>query len=419
MGLLSKMKATANEYPRTFWTLIGALFVDRLGGALIFPFLSLYITAKFNVGMTQVGTLFIIFAATNMVGSTIGGALADKFGRKALVILGLIFSSLTMLLLGLVNTYSAFMLIALIVGVFSDLGGPAAQAMVADLLPEKKRLEGFGILRVVANLAVVIGPAIGGLLAARSYMSLFIIDAISSTITAVITLAVLPETKPEPKANAEVQSLLQTITGYLDVVKDKIYMAFLIVSTLEILVYVQMNTTLSVYLRDMHGITPQQFGYIISLNAAMVVLFQFSITRVISKYAPMLVMAAGTAFYLVGFTMYGFTNTYLYFLLAMVIITIGEMLVSPTSQALVARMAPELMRARYMAAYGYCWTIPVMIGPLGAGLIMDNLNPAMVWYLGGIICGVSVLGFLMLHRAAAGRIAPASMPADETGLVSS
>jgi len=79
-----------NEYPRQFWTLVLGTFIDRLGGALMFPFFTLYITRKFNVGMTDVGVLFGLFSVASIVGSTFGGALADRLGRKGMLIFGLI-----------------------------------------------------------------------------------------------------------------------------------------------------------------------------------------------------------------------------------------------------------------------------------------------------------------------------------------
>jgi MFS family permease len=115
-------------------------------------------------------------------------------------------------------------------------------------------------------------------------------------------------------------------------------------------------------------------------------------------------MTFGTLFYLVGFTMYGFTTTYPLFLLAMVIITIGEMIVSPTSTALVARLAPMDMRGRYMAVSGFSWIIPSAIGPLLAGFIMDNYDPRWLWYLCGILAAISTFGFLILSRSASDRL---------------
>lgn len=142
----------------------------------------------------------------------------------------------------------------------------------------------------------------------------------------------------------------------------------------------------------------QTFGYILSLNAAMVVLFQFPITRWISKYRPVIVMAVGTLLYAVGFGMYGLVSTYVLFLVAMVIITVGEMLVSPVGQAIVARLAPEDMRGRYMAVFGFSWVIPSAVGPLLAGLVMDNADQRWVWYGAGVIGLIAAGAFVLLER---------------------
>ncbi len=302
-----------------------------------------------------------------------------------MLLFGLVMSALSSLLMGVVNELSLFYLLALIVGILADMGGPAQSALVADLLPEEKRAGGFGIMRVVANLAVTIGPIIGGFLAARSYLSLFITDAVSSVITAIILFFTLKETIKPKEAGEPEQTITETFRGYIDVMRDAVLVWFLFASILMVFVYMQMNTTMAVYLRDSHGISEQGYGYILSLNAAMVVLLQFPITRWVNKFRPLVVMAVGTVLYAVGFALFGFVSAFVLFLAAMVIITIGEMFVSPVSQSIVARLAPEDMRGRYMAVYGFSWLIPIAIGPLLAGMVMDNFNPDWVWYLAGII----------------------------------
>ncbi len=395
--MISRFQTLYHEFPRVFWTLIVAMFIDGLGGALIFPFLSLYVTQKFNVGMVEVGYLFAIFSAASLVGSTIGGAISDRFGRKTMIIVGLVFSALTSLMLGFVSQLRVFYILAGVVGLMSNAAGPAHQAVVADVLPEEKRSQGFGLMRVVGNLAVVIGPMIGGLLIGISYLLLFIIDAVASTITAGFIFFFLPETRPAKPEGEQEASLGQTVAGYKGVLTDWVFMLFVLVSVLMITVYMQMNSTLPVFLRDVHGIQPRGFGYLLSLNALLVVALQFWVTRRTAKVPPLGLMVGGALLYAVGFTMFGFISTGILFAVAMVIITFGEMLASPTSQALVAHFAPVDMRGRYMAVYGVVWIIPSMVGPLAAGYIMDNYNPNWVWYLGGMILVAAALGYGYLH----------------------
>ncbi|MEJ2605642.1 MAG: MFS transporter, partial [Anaerolineales bacterium] len=330
--------------------------------------------------------------------STFGGALADRMGRKAILLFSLVFSALSTLWMGSINNLDLFFPGAVIIGLLSDVGGPARQAMVADLLPEEQRADGFGILRVTLNLAVTIGPAIGGLLAAQSYMLLFISDAVTSIITAVIIFLILPETRPVGPAGETKESMLVTFAGYGKVIRDRFFMVFIGASILMVIVYSQMNSTLGVYLRDIHSVPEQGFGYILSLNAAMVVIFQFAITRRITKYPPMIILAVGSVLYSIGFAMYGWVSNYSLFLLAMVIITVGEMLQVPVSQALVARIAPEDMRGRYMAVFGLSWAIPFAIGPLLAGLIMDYGDPHWVWFGAGIVGMLATTIFVLLQR---------------------
>jgi len=109
--------------------------------------------------------------------------------------------------------------------------------------------------------------------------------------------------------------------------------------------------------------------------------------------------------YALGFAMYGFVSAFWLFIVAMVIITIAEMLVSPTGQAIVAKLSPEDMRGRYMAVFGFAWTLPVAIGPLAAGLIMDNYNPNWIWYGSGIILLLSASVFAILQIKASSRFA--------------
>lgn len=395
---LEKISKIYHEYPRTFWTVVAITFIDRLGGALIFPFFALYLTSKFGVGMTDVGILFAAFALSGFAGSAIGGALTDRFGRKFIIIFGLIASSFSMVAMGLVNSYQYFFVLAFFVGILGDVAGPAHQAMVADILPKEKRADGYGILRIAFNLSVVIGPAIGGLLAARSYLLLFLSDAAISLLTVFLIALFLPETKPEAHPDAPEESVGSTFVGYGKVFRDGAFMLYLGAVMLGVFTYMNMNTSLGVYLRNEHGVIEAGYGYLLSLNAAMVVLMQFPITRRIEKYPPMLMMAFGTFFYVIGFSMYGYVSTYAWFVTAMVIITIGEMVVSPVSQALVAGFAPEDMRGRYMAVSGFSWGIPFAIGPYLAGLIIDGPKPHLLWYAAGFVGILSTIGFLALHR---------------------
>ena len=89
--------------------------------------------------------------------------------------------------------------------------------------PEEQRAEGFGVLRVVANLSWIIGPSIGGFFANRSYFALFVTDAVISSVVAVLFYLLITETKPEASAEVQAESMLQTFKGYFIVLGGRVH----------------------------------------------------------------------------------------------------------------------------------------------------------------------------------------------------
>jgi MFS family permease len=396
--MFTRLKKIYTEFPPLFWIIVLTLFIDSLGSTLLFPFFALYITQKFSVGMTEAGVLLGMSSLFGLIGSMIGGALTDKFGRRQLILFGLVFSGLSSLLFGLAWDVRILYFLVVIVGLLSRVSAPAHDAMMADILPEDKRQEAFGITRVVFNYAWIFGTALGGLIAARSFLALFVADAVLSLIVAIILYRFLPETKPI--AHVEVQkseSFLTTIAGYRIVLRDLAYMGFTLAGMILLIVYQQQYGAFAVYLRDVHNIGSKSYGVMLSITGLEVVLFQIWISRTIRKYPPFLMMTLGALFFMIGFAMIGFVNGFMFFLLAVIIATIGEMVLFPTNKALASNFAPAEMRGRYMAIYDLGWTIPATFGPAAAGLILDNYDPNLLWYIGGILCAVSAISFYALH----------------------
>src|SRR4030095_7191805 len=250
-----------------------------------------------------------------------GGALADKFGRRRIIIFGLVFSALSSLLFGLANEINVLYPLVIIVGLLSSVAHPAHDAMLADILPENKRQEGFGILRVVFNYAWIFVTALGGFIAARSFFALFVTDSILSCIVAALIYRSLPETKPTSRDEAQQEkSLWQTVVGYRDVLRDLVFMGFVLACILALVVYQQQYSTLSVYMRDVHHIDSKGYGLILSITGLEVVLFQFWISHTIRRYAPFLIMMLSTIFFAIGVFMYGLASNFTMFTVASIVV---------------------------------------------------------------------------------------------------
>jgi len=414
MKVFANIRKIYSEFPSRFWGVTGVSFIDSVGATLLFPFFALYITQKFGVGMTEAGLVLGTFSISSFVGGIIGGALTDRLGRKKLILFGLVASAITTLALGLVNEFAILFPLAMVIGIFSDVAAPAHQAMIADILPEHQRQEGFGIMRVVRNMAWIIGPSIGGFIANIDFLWLFIIDAIVSCLVALLFFWFIPETKPAAKEGEKPETFAQTFGGYVKVLGDTPFVWFIIAMILMGLVYGQMYNSLSVFLRDVHDILPQGYGFLLTVSAVVVILFQFGTSRAIKSRPPFAMMALGTLFYVIGFGMFAFVSAYILFVLAIVIVTIGEMITMPTSAALAANFAPEAMRGRYMAVFGLVWVVPFAIGPTAAGIILDHYDPNLLWLIGGGLCAAAAGAFYVLHLRLGkhARFAPAPTEAE-------
>ena len=400
-----------------FWILVIGSFINSTGSALVFPFIALYIGRRFHATEVEIGLIFTYYAAVSLFSGAAGGALSDRFGRKTVMVIGLGAAIVFSLSLAFAQTVPLILVAILITGLFSPIFGPAANAMVADMLPEERLASGYGLVRVAQNLGVVIGPLLGGLLADtdNGFVWLFLGDAATSGIFALVIAFLLPETRPaappdaaQPTSAGHWWDALKLFDGYGKVIRDVPFFLFSLTFLGATLVYSQMNTNLVLYMDKEFGMSAGQYSLLIALNAAMVVLFQFPITAYIERFKYTAVLAFGALCYGIGFGMFGFLGRLWWFALGMAIITVGEMVMIPVAQAVVAEMAPEDMRGRYMGFYGLVWGLSFGIGPLAGGVILaagDGLYRRYLWYLA---LGVGILGalaFLLLGRYLNRRIA--------------
>src|SRR4026209_2635190 len=226
-SILERIQNVIQDYPAPFWVLMTGTFIDRLGTNLIMPFLAIYVVQRFDAKITQVGLTYTIFAASSGLGNFLAGALADRFGRRFTLILGLVCAATARIVLGLANDFSGLYIAAAFAGLFGAISWPAQLAMTADLLGPQKRANGFGIQRVVINSTFALGPLAGGFIGPRiGYLPLFTMDALTSFFVASMVFSKLPETRPRNRTDTSDASFAQTLAGYGRVLQDKTFLAF-------------------------------------------------------------------------------------------------------------------------------------------------------------------------------------------------
>jgi len=186
--------------------------------------------------------------------------------------------------------------------------------------------------------------------------------------------------------------------GYGPVLRDRPFLLFVGTYAISGMAYIILMVLLPVYAKENFGVVERQYGFILATNAAMVVLFQFPVTRWTSRRSPLPILALGSLFYAAGVGSVALGSGLGAFWLSMVILTVGEMIMVPTSTTLTANLAPVEMRGRYMGLYTLTWTVGLGVGPVVGGFLNDRLAPVAIWYGGLALALTAALGFLALGR---------------------
>ncbi len=403
--MLQRLRNLIADFPRQFWILFGGTLINQIGSGMVFPFLTLYLHQRLNLSMTFVGVILMLWSISGLVGNLAGGSLTDRFGRKRLMVFSLGASALGLVAFGFADSLISAAIIVLYVGFVGALFQPARDAMVADLVGTDKRPQAYGLLRVVANLGIAIGPAIGGFLASVSYLIAFLTSASATMVFFFITILLMRETKPTttaPQRNANAAAP----GNFGTVFRDHRFIVFCSATAFAIIAYSQMMTVLPVYMKDQFALGETFFGWVMTTNAAMVVLLQLPITRVTEKVARLPLIALGAILYAVGVASVALASTFPHFVASMAILTLGEMIVVPTATAVTADLAPAELRGRYMGVLGLTWNVGFGIGPILGGVIIDQIAPRALWPIMGSAALVGALILLLLARFKPARAAP-------------
>jgi MFS family permease len=405
---MTKLKLLFNEYPRQYWLMIVGIVISTAGGSMIWPFMLIYASGKLNLPLSTVATLISINAGTGLFASFLAGSLADKIGRKVVMVISLALNGFAYFFMMRAETYPQFAVLMVFIGLSNPLYQVGADAMLADMIPSEKRTDAYAINRIANNAAFGVGPAVGGFLAGRDYNLAFYGAGagfiIYSLLLFFLARETLDKTVSEEKA-VWVEDRPPSASGYLRVFQDKAYMAFVALMAIGLTAPSMLWILMPVYAKTNFGIPESMYGWIPTTNAMMCVFVQYAVTSITRRHNTLPVMAVGMFIYALGVGSVTLMTGFWGFWLSMVILTFGELTIVPTASKYVADIAPADMRGRYMSLYWFGWGLARTCAPLIGGFLNDNLFPQAIW-IGGIIIGlVSTVGLVLLNSLTKARAA--------------
>lgn len=396
---MTNLQTFFSKYPRQFYVMLLGMLFSASGASMIWPFLLIYVSGKLNLPLSTAATLITINATTTLVASFLGGSLVDAVGRKGVMVTSLLADGIFFLLMIRAETYSAFAILMFLRGISNPLFRIGADAMVADLIPQTDRVEAYGWMRMVNNAGISIGPAVGGFLAATSYNYAFMGAAAGMLLYGLLIGLFGHETlvkreNPLPRAAA----LLDSLTGYWRALTDFPFITAIGSMAFGWITASLMWIIMPVYAKTNFGVPENLYGWIPTTNALLVVFLQVGVTAITRKFRPLTMMALGMLLYALASGGVALANGFWGFWICMVVMSVGELIIAPTSNTFAANSAPPEMRGRYMSLYGLTWAFGSIFGPLLGGFLNDSLGPRWIW-IGSLGIGLlSTLALFILSR---------------------
>lgn len=376
----------ARGLPRAFWWLFGATLVDRLGGfAQIY--LALYLTGVAGVSLGTAGLIASAQAVGSLVGTPLAGALADRLGRRPMLIAGFAATGLSWLHVASARGEVHLGVAVFLAGLAGSLGRPAMAAAVADVVPEPDRRRAYALNYWAINLGFAFSASVAGLLADVSPMLVFGLDAATSFTVALALWRALPDLAPAPAiARAATtpaptpavdagppESLLSMLREPL---RDLRFLAFLCMGLVNAAIYMQSGIALAADLR--HDGLGNHYGPLVAINGVLIVLAQPAVVRATDGVDLVRVLAVGNLLVGLGFFATGFCDTLVPHGLAIAAWTVGEILSASSTPVLLTRMAPPHRRATYQGLFHASWSAAAF-APAAGGYVLDAWGPLALW----------------------------------------
>jgi len=377
--------------PAAFWWLFAGVSV-MAAATFVFPFLALFLRSR-GYSVTETGFLVALFGSGSIAAGPIAGWCADRAGRRPTLVAALAGASLLTATLPTFTSTWWTAAVTLALGMTVHAYWPAANAVIADVVPRERYADAYGLMYWARNAGIAFSFAVGGMLAARGFRLLFLVDAATTMLFAGVAWLKIPETR----------SLLRTDPqdgprrGWGSVLADRHLRALLLLNVALLLSLFQFMVAVPVAM-SRQGLTTTDFGLAMAVNGLLIVLLQPLSGRLTRHFDPAHVLALAALLVGAGYGSYAFCATARDFAVATAVWSLGEILTMPVVSSLVAEMSSPDLRGRYQGLLMLSFGVGLALAPALGGMALERLGPLPFWASAACLCLLVGVG-----HAAAGR----------------
>lgn len=394
------MSKLLNNYLNTFkglsqevWWLALITLINR-AGTMVIPFLSLYLTNSLSFSLSDVGWIMSAFGLGSVLGSWIGGKLTDKIGFYKVMVFSLLLTGILFIGLQFLTTFNSFCLGIFLVMLVADTFRPAMFVALSAYSKPENKTRSVTLIRLAINLGFSAGPAIGGIIITTlSYGSFFWVDGITCILATLVLINVLNPKKVKPLDEVKTKN---PDSAY----KDKAFLIFLVAMMLFGIVFLQYFSTMPLYYKDAHGLTELEIGILLGVNGFFIFVFEMPLIKWLenTSFTKSSLMLFGAILTGLSFLILNFTNWTGILILGMLLMTFGEMIAFPFSNAFAMDRAKKGNQGEYMALYSIAFSIAHIFGHNTGMRLVDNLGFDNTWYIVTILAALCVFLLFILSQ---------------------
>lgn len=381
---------------KDIWLLAFVSFINR-SGTMVLPFLTVYLTQELDFSKGRAGVVMGCFGLGSILGTYLGGYLSDRIGYYRVMFWTLFVSGILFILLAQIHQFELLCGAVFVLSLVADAFRPANIAAASFYSSAANRTRSFSLLRLAVNLGFAVGPAVGGLLAgSKGYAWLFWVDGLTCIASAILMRIFLVEKKEAPHDEPVQLAGAQPSSAY----RDKFFLWFIVITALGAFTFMQLFSTLPVFLKEDFRLDETQIGWLLALNGLLIAALEMPIVYSLeSKLPPLRIIAVGTLLIGLSFWVFNFFPHVMPLAVgAMVIITFGEILNMPfTNSFAVSRSRPQ-NRGQYMALYSMAFSTAHVLAPVIGLRIAEDFSYSTLWNVLMVCCITAALGFTLLRR---------------------
>lgn len=394
------MKKLYVDYLNTFrglsrevWWLAFITLINR-AGTMVIPFLSLYLTKSLDFTLSDVGWIMSCFGVGSVLGSWIGGKLTDVIGYYKVMLFSLIGTGFAFVAMQFVTSFTGFCLGIFGLMLIADAFRPAMFVALSSYSKPENKTRSVTLIRLAINLGFSAGPAVGGLIIASiGYAGLFWVDGITCFLAGVLLLQVLHPKKSKVLDEVKVAN---PISAY----SDKAFWVFLIAMMLFGAVFLQYFSTMPLYYKDVHSLSEQNIGLLLGMNGFVIFLFEMPLIKWLehSKFTKVGLMLFGGVLTALSFVVLLVTSWTGILIVGMFLMTVGEMIAFPFSNAFAMERAKNGNQGEYMALYTIAFSFAHIFSHNSGMQLVSAIGFDSTWMIVTSVAALSAFFMFLLLR---------------------